>query len=106
MIAMIWTSRVHLKEVVQKTFQRRKLIDDTNEMLPYRWATIGLISGFVGLTLLCILVSMTLWVAAGVLLMFFIISHGLTWMVANGGLLYVKQTFRRGIGHCSAFKMA
>ncbi len=94
MVAMIWTSRVHLKEVVQKTFQRRKLIDDTNEMLPYRWATIGLIGGFVGLTLLCILVGMTLWVAAGVLLMFFIISHGLTWMVANGGLLYVKQTFR------------
>jgi hypothetical protein len=68
----IWLARRYLAEVLRAAFggekrdtggEGRESALDTNEPLPYRWAVIGLIAGFLGLTLFAVAGGMRLWVA-------------------------------------------
>ena len=92
-LAFIYNSRYHLRDILKKTFAERHAaatIDDSNEPLPYRWALLGLIIGFLLLGLLCAYAGMTLWVALSIIALFLIVSTALTWMVVNGGLLLIQ----------------
>ena len=91
--AFFFKSKGHIKEVLTKTFlgeNKSKEIDDANEPLPYKWAFLGLILGFLLLGYLCVFAGMSLWVALTVIAAFFITSAALTWMVVNGGLLLIQ----------------
>jgi len=91
--AFLFKGKEHLKEILKKTFlgeSKSKEIDDSNEPLPYRWAFLGLILGFLSLGYLCVFAGMSLWVALIVIAVFFITSTALTWMVVNGGLLLIQ----------------
>ena len=92
-LAFIYNSRYHLRDILKKTFAERhttKAIDDSNEPLPYRWALLGLIFGFLLLGLLCAYAGMTFWIALSIIAFFLIVSTALTWMVVNGGLLLIQ----------------
>ena len=70
--------------------------DDTNEPLPYVWAAGGLIVGILLLTLICSMAGMSVWVALVMLGIFLGITTVGTWMVANGGLLFIIYSFLPG----------
>jgi len=91
--AFLFKSRAHIKDILKKTFlekSKSKGIDDSDEPLPYRYALLGLIFGFLLLGYLCACAGMSLWVALSVIAFFFTISTALTWMVVNGGLLLIQ----------------
>ena len=69
---------------------------DTNEPLPYVWAVGGLIVGTLLLTLICSMAGMSVWVALVMLGIFLGITTVGTWMVANGGLLFIIYSFLPG----------
>ena len=70
--------------------------NDTNEPLPYLWAVGGLILGILLLTLICSLAGMRVWVALFILGIFLAITTVGTWMVANGGLMFILYSFLPG----------
>ena len=92
-LAFLLNSRDHLKDVFRKTFSEKSkfdAIDDSDEPLPYRWALLGLILGFLLLGIFCAYAGMSLWVALSIIALFLIVSTALTWMVVNGGLLLIQ----------------
>ena len=74
----------------------RRAGDDTNEPLPYVWAVGGLIVGILLLTLICRMAGMSVWVALVMLGIFLTITTVGTWMVANGGLLFIIYSYLPG----------
>ena len=70
--------------------------NDTNEPLPYVWAVGGLIVGTLLLTLICSMAGMSVWVALVMLGIFLGITTVGTWMVANGGLMFILYSFLPG----------
>ena len=74
----------------------RHASNDTNEPLPYVWAVGGLIVGTLLLTLICSMAGMSVWVALVMLGIFLGITTVGTWMVANGGLLFIIYSFLPG----------
>ena len=92
---IIWLGKEHFKNTFSALFGR-KTADDQNEPLPSAWAVIGLICGLFLLVLMCMLVGMSFWVAIFILVLFLGLSTVMTWMVANGGLLFVLYSFLPG----------
>jgi len=91
--AFFFKGKEHIKDILKKTFlveSKSKEVDDSDEALPYRWAFLGFILGFLLLSYLCVFAGMSLWVALIVIASFFITSTALTWMVVNGGLLLIQ----------------
>ena len=74
----------------------KRVSTDTNEPLPYVWAIGGMIVGILLLTLICSLAGMSVWVALFILGIFLAITTVGTWMVANGGLMFILYSFLPG----------
>ena len=70
--------------------------NDTNEPLPYVWAVGGMIGGILLLTLICSLAGMSVWVALFILGIFLAITTVGTWLVTNGGLMFILYSFLPG----------
>ncbi|MFB3041728.1 MAG: DUF6785 family protein, partial [Candidatus Poribacteria bacterium] len=92
---IIWIGKDHFKNAFSALFGK-KTIGDQNEPLPYAWASAGLICGLLLLTLMCMLAGMSFWVAVFMLVLFLGLQTVMTWMVANGGLLFVLYSFLPG----------
>ena len=88
----IWLGRDHFKNTFSTLFGR-KTTNDRNEPLPYAWAVTGLICSLFLLALMCMLAGMNAWVAIFILVLFLGLSTVMTWMVTNGGLLFVLYPF-------------
>jgi len=78
------------------TLFRKQASNDTNEPLPYIWAVGGMIGGILLLTLICSLAGMSVWVALFILGIFLAITTVGTWMVTNGGLMFILYSFLPG----------
>ena len=91
-IAFLINSRAHIKDILIRTCQQSTTttIDDTDEVLPYRWAVLGGFFSFLLLVALCAYAGMSLWVACSIIVLFLIASTALSWMVVNGGLLLIQ----------------
>ncbi|MDQ1327619.1 MAG: hypothetical protein QG641_902 [Candidatus Poribacteria bacterium] len=62
-IASFWMARRHLKDVFFKAFlPGRTNIDDSNEPMPYRWAVIGLIAGWLFMICFSLIAGASLYV--------------------------------------------
>lgn len=46
---LFWVGRQHIGNIIRKTFYNDRGIDDSDEYMPYRWALLGAIVGFVAL---------------------------------------------------------
>ncbi|MFB3041778.1 MAG: DUF6785 family protein [Candidatus Poribacteria bacterium] len=91
--AVFWIGREHIADILRKTFSSRSTVDDSDEPLPYRVASLGFLLGFVILVVFCWIAGISFWVAAITMLSIFITSIVLSWMVVNGGLLLVQAPF-------------
>ena len=92
-LAFLLNSRVHIKDLLKRTFLESATsttIDDSDEVLPYRWAVLGTIFSFLLLAGLCVYAGMSLWVACSIIALFLITSIALSWMVVNGGMLLIQ----------------
>ena len=92
-IAFLINSRAHIKNIILKSFQSNtstSMIDDADEVLPYRSAFFGGIISFLLLTALCVYAGMSFWVACSIIILFLIASTALSWMVVNGGMLLIQ----------------
>jgi hypothetical protein len=91
--AVFWTAKEHLADIWRKTFHPKSSVDDSDEPLPYRIASLGFLGGFALLVIFCNMAGISLWVATLVLIAIFVTSVVLSWMVVNGGLLLVQAPF-------------
>lgn len=90
----LYISRPHIKRVLAATFKRSK-VDDTNELLPYRTAVIGLVLCVLGSILWLNFAGLSMWIAALEILIFlFIVALVLARSTAEGGLLMTETSFR------------
>ncbi len=78
-IIAILATRKHLAQVIRKIFTNDPAIDDSNEPMSYRMATLGLIGSALFLTIFCKAAGMSLWV----ILLFFVIYYGLSTAVTR-----------------------
>jgi len=92
-IFVLWLSRRHIKTVVLVTLGLKQ-IDDSNEPIPYRWALIGFVFGTFAIAGMAWMAGMSFWLAFGVMIFFYIMAVVLTWMVADGGFLFLLAIFR------------
>ncbi len=92
-IFVLWIARRHLKEVLQVTIGVKQ-VDDSNEPLPYRWAVLGLVVGTFVIAGMAWVAGMSFALALGVMLFFYVMAIILTWMVVDGGLLFLLAIFR------------
>jgi len=90
---VLWLSKRHIKEVILVTLGIKR-IDDSNEPIPYRWAMLGLIGGTFMIAGMAWVAGMSFWLAFWVMIFFYIMSIVLTWMVADGGFLFLLAIFR------------
>lgn len=93
---VLWIARHHLKDVFLKTLglKSKRIIDDSNEPLPYRMALIGLVAGTILTAAFGSAAGMSFWLALGIMLFFYIMAIVLTWMVVDGGFLFLLAIFR------------
>ena len=89
----LWMARRHIGEVIRKTFIPSKEIEDSKEPLPYRWAFWGFIGGLSMMSLLCYWTGVSLLISLAIMILFFMISIVMTWMVVNGGMFLVQAPF-------------
>ena len=89
-LAFLINSRAHIKDILKRTFSQSTAIDDSGEVLPYRWAVLGAIFSFFLLAGLCAYAGMSFWVACSIITLFLITSTALSWMVVNGGMLLIQ----------------
>ena len=92
-LAFLLNSRIHITDLLKRTFLESATsttIDDSDEVLPYRWAVLGTILSFLLLAGLCVYAGMAFWVACSIIALFLIASTALSWMVVNGGMLLIQ----------------
>ena len=95
LIAMVllgfWIGRAHLKAVLAKALGRAPEVDDSDEIMSYRSAVIGLVGGSITMSLWLWIMGTKLWVAllfVGLALLIFV---GITRVVAEAGLAAVRS---------------
>ena len=95
LIAMVllglWTGREHLKSVFRKAVGRAPEIDDGDEVLSYRAATLGLVVGAAVMVGWLWLMGTKLWVALVFIAAALLIFIGITRVVAEAGLAAVRS---------------
>ena len=82
----LWMARAHLRDVFRKAFKGDKKIDDSEEMLSYRAAVIGLILGSIFMLGWLIASGISFWYSLFFLLGALLFFLGLTRVVAEGGI--------------------
>jgi hypothetical protein len=85
-ILVLWGMRSSIKEIIIRTFTRAKNVDDSNEPLPYRWAVIGLIVGYLLLTGFGVALGMRWWVPAVFFILYLLFIISFTRIRAEAGL--------------------
>lgn len=82
----LWVGRSHLKDVFSKAFRRDETVDDSDEVLSYRKAVIGLFMGLTGVGLWMYLTGLSLWLSVIFVVVAFIFFIAMTRVVAEGGV--------------------
>ena len=86
----LWMAREHIRDVFRKAFRGDVGVDDSKEFLPYRSAVLGLLAGLVYMVLFLIASGMSPLVAGVFLFAVFVIYLGITRIVIEGGLVFLR----------------
>lgn len=81
----VWMSRGHLKRVIRKVIFNSSDVDDSEEPLSYRAATLGIIIGMALIGIFCYRAGMSLWMIGIFFTLFFMLSIAITRMRAELG---------------------
>ena len=87
----LWVGRHHLKRVVARAFGRGRDVDDSDEVMPYRWAFWGLVGGLAYVTFWLHHSGMALWVAGLLVALSMATFLGVTRIVAAGGVAETRS---------------
>ena len=87
----IWVARSHLKDVFLKAIGRAPEVDDSDEVMSYRSATVGVLGGTGVMTIWLWVMGMPLWASLVFVLVAFGIFIGVTRIVAEGGVAAVRS---------------
>jgi len=91
---LFYVSIPFFKQMIRGIF-REKIIDDSNELMPYRWAFWGLIFSFTASVAWCYLAGITLWFAVIELFVYmFFVAIVMARSTSEGGLLMTETSFR------------
>ena len=95
LIAMVllgfWIGRAHLKAVLAKALGRAPEVDDSDEIMSYRSAVIGLVGGSIAMSIWLWIMGTKLWVALLFVGLAVLIFVGITRVVAEAGLAAVRS---------------
>lgn len=86
----LWVARSHVKDVFRKALKGDDTIDDSGESLSYRVAVIGGIAGVLFLLGWMVAIGLSLWLAAVVFLLVFVVYVGFSRIVAEGGVIFAE----------------
>jgi hypothetical protein len=89
-LSSMWVARRHLANVLRKAFIGDPCIDDSQEMLSYRTAVLGLLGGLAFMALWLYRAGLPLWAVPLFLLAVFALFTALTRVVAEVGLAAVR----------------
>jgi len=89
-----WRMRSHLLDILKKAFGARSDVDDSDEVISYRGALLGLFIGTLVMCLWSIAAGMSLAVILPVLILFYVTMIAMTRMVSEGGMLFIQTPFR------------
>jgi len=92
---ILWSGKRHFTRAFTTIFGRKRA-NDTDEPLSYAFAAYGMVLGILALCLISASGGMSFWVALFILVLFLGLTTVMTWMVANGGLLFVLYSFLPG----------
>jgi len=91
---LIWVARPHLAHVWAVALGRARG-DDSEELLPYRVAILGLFGALIGASTWLWLMGMSWWLAGGELVVYvFVIALVMARSTAEAGMLMTETTFR------------
>jgi hypothetical protein len=85
LISAVWLSRHYLIQVFRKAVGLPSDADDSGEPISYRAACIGIAAGYLLLTLFCVAMGMSWWLAIPFFAIFFALSIAITRMRAELG---------------------
>jgi len=86
----LWMARDHLREVFRKALGRGHGIDDSGELVSYRAAVLGLVLGLLYIVFFLSASGMSPLVLAAFLFGVFVIYLGVTRIVIEGGLVFLR----------------
>jgi len=89
-----WRMRSHLADIFRKTFGIGADVDDSSEVLSYRFALFGFIFGTLIMCIWSIAAGVSLAVILTVLILFYITMIAMTRMISEGGMLFIQTPFR------------
>ncbi len=90
---IVWLLRGTLADAFRQAFSRRRVVDDSQEPIAYRWAVFGLLIGIAAAWWWLVAAGMTV-AYAGLFLVFFLaIIIVLTRIIAEAGMLMVHLSF-------------
>lgn len=89
-LASLWGARRHLKDVFNKAFGRNSAVDDSQELLSYRTAVLGLIAGLGFMGVWLYKGGLAAWLIPIFLFAVFVLFIALTRVVAEAGLAAVR----------------
>lgn len=87
-----WRSRKNIGKIFRDAFKKNKELDDSEEILSYRTAVIGLIVGFLIMGMWLNVVGLPLWAVVVFLITAFILFTGLTRIVVESGTAAARST--------------
>ena len=93
-VISLWAMRKHLKDMFRKAFTGDKAIDDSGEMLSYRFAIFGLIIGMVGISFWGKAMGASFWLTLLLFVIYFLMHIVAVRLVCEGGMLYVQHPLR------------
>ena len=85
----LWHGRHHLRDVLRKAFARAPEIDDSDEMMSYRQAVLGLVAGVGVMTVWLWKAGMPLWIVPILLFSCFVLFLTISRVVAEGGVAVI-----------------
>ena len=82
----LWVGRGHLKGVLRKAFRGDPEVDDSDEIMSYRFAVLGVLGGMVFMTIWIWQSGLAFWASIAFMLLAFLIFIGLTRVVVESGV--------------------
>ena len=84
--AVLWRARAHLRDVLRKAIFNAPDVDDSDEVMSYRTAVVGIVMGVVFICAWYHAAGMSWWTAFVFLMVAYLIFFGLTRVIAVGGI--------------------
>lgn len=94
-VFLLWVARRHIRDVLARALsKKRSAVDDSNELMPYRWAVLILVFGLIALAFLMLSMgAQTFWLMFSIMIFFAMVCIVDAWLVTRG-LFFIHGSFK------------